>query len=196
MNDQINLDDIYGVDDELQAEVDKAGADPFELTGKGSKDGFCPTALKADPTPEEEEEGVREKHYQNEMCEVTRVQFFEHDYEGGGHTATVYMRVVDEGSPNVGRELDQRFYLYATDRERQAKTVARITTLLKKLGLKIPVGKNGLPSPIKGLEQLKDRRVKVRLMQGYQHPWNALTRSADTSEPKTFRKRVSEIGKL
>lgn len=185
-----NLDDLYKVTGEDQDAIDKMEADPWAL--RPDKDGKTPKDLIPNLTPELDAEGYAERWYQDEQVECKNVRVSTHEFEGGGHSLELTLEAIDPKSPNKGKQIPKRFYLYLNDAERTQRAKGDLyNNWLKPLGMSWVQ-----QSPAKTAEALKGRRFVIRLGQAWQHPWDAQKRAADTSKPKKFTKRIVEVKKL
>jgi hypothetical protein len=192
---EFDLDAAYGVDDEMQEEIEKLKADPFELLP--DKNGFKPSALVPEPKEGSDERSV---WYNTEIGEVVsaNVMPLKNDaQEIEGQVAHVTFRV--KRGPNESKEIDQSFWFRDAEPESIRESNAKLQDLFK--ALKVNPDKKKLPDGravltyLGSLEKLKGRLAKLRVQQKWDHPWKKqggrFVQLED--EPKRFKKKIVDI---
>lgn len=202
---QYDLDAAYAVDDQMQEEIDKLKADPWELL-PSLKDGFQPKGLSQDAPDgsEQYEEGFREKWTQTEYCEIEDAGLRpltnrDNKDQVDGHIAFVTLKCTD--GPNSGKRIDKSWWLRDGDRDAVQQMNADLQEIFGRFQIEptlveLPDGRE-VPSYTATLPELKGLPCQIALQQKWAHPWTKDDSTGEwkelTDEPKKYKKKIFSI---
>lgn len=200
---QFDLDAAYGVDDQMQQEIDKLKADPWELLP--NKGGFKPKSLHPDAvegTPEYDE-GHRQRWIQDEVVKVLEAGFEPLSEKGNADKIVGQILSIDyecTRGPNQGKRIAQTWWLRQGDARAVREMNRDLQEIFNRLKLKpkLVKGKDGreVSSYTATLPQLKGKTVKIGLQQkwGLPHEQDAQGNwKPKEGEPMKFKKRILNV---
>lgn len=203
MSEEFNLDLMYGVTPEMQDDIDKLKADPFEL--KPNKEGFVPSALVKEPKEGSDE---RSAWWNTENAEVISTQISpltdKETQAVRGQSVRVTYRVID--GPNEGKTIDSMWWMEDDDPESVQRANSEVQALFDTMKVKPKVVDSGRRHPETGepilinsfigvIDRLEGKRCRLRIRQKWGHKWKKTAGGFVelTDEPMQFTKRIVDV---
>lgn len=197
----LDLESSMAVDDEMQTEIDKLKADPWDLLP--NKEGFRPVDLVADAAEgsAEYDKGYREAWSQTEVAIIEDAGMRPLKARDGGPDEGVvaFLQLAARQGPNKGKRIEQSWWLRNGDKEAVRDMNASLQELFGKFKIQaklVDKGGRKVPSYVGSLDMLKKRVVKFRLFQKWDYPYkqdNQGNWQVQTEEPKKFKKRIFKV---
>jgi len=191
VNDNVNpggvdIDALMDIDAETQAAIDEERANLLELTADAK--GFKPKGLVAGAVKgtDKYEEGYRESWVNEEYVVVDRCVFQPNRF--GGTSAVIDYTVVR--GPNKDRQITQWMNFSSDDKDRLNRAKAKAEDLCSAAGVQLKL-RNGTPNLKLTMEgPLVGKKLRLRYLQAWRHPWDQQAGRPVTTEPKKLDKVI------